>query len=354
MDDLDLLKRMVGEAPTLDEAARARMRASLDERMEQAMAPKRRRSRSAVVAILVAAGVGIGTLAAAAGVIRHWSEREPVAITILPGYHGPDSSEDSSLDISNPMGVIGSSTEFEATVAEFAPAIRLPEGHDFTAMVQNVERLTNFTSADGAWRRSNVAGGMVFVAECQWGQHWLDADQVGDSTGTSLSIDVLGGIGAWSLSAGIDLDGYMQNLVQQMKDGETVALQQFLGVNCGHSGSVIGSPVELDGFAQDILSRALRVAQQFYDAGGTYSGFGVLEAEKAAPAFAWIAPDWVPAAGPGEPNIAVADGQRLVLTGESESGVIFCIEDLSGVTTDGRVASGSGIDGNVVCEPGGW
>lgn len=81
MDDLDLLRRMAGKAPIPDETTRARMRANLDERMERASAPKRRRSRSAVVAILVAAGVGIGTLAAAAGVIRHWSEDEPVAIS---------------------------------------------------------------------------------------------------------------------------------------------------------------------------------------------------------------------------------------------------------------------------------
>lgn len=194
----------------------------------------------------------------------------------------------------------------------------------------------------------------MFVAECHWGQHWVDANQVGDSAGMSQSIDVLGGVGAWSQGAGIDMDGYVQHLVQQMQEGETVTLLQFLGVNCGHSGSVVGSPAELDGFAQDILARALRVSQQFYDVGGTYSGFGVLEAERMAPAFAWIAPDWVPAAGPGQPNIAVADGQRSVLTSESESGVIFCIEVRSGVTTYGHVASGSGIDATVVCEEGGW
>jgi hypothetical protein len=355
MDDLDLLRRMVGEAPTLDETTRARMRASLGERMEQAPAPKRRRSRSAVVAILVAAGVGIGTLAAAAGAIRHWSESEPVAITILPGYHGPGTFEGNYLDISNPEQVIASAIEFEATVAEFAPAFRLPEEHDFTAWIQHVERVTDFTTADGSWRRYSVPGSMVFVAECQWGQHWVDANQVGDSAGMSQSIDVLGGIGAWSQVAGIDIDGYvLRILIQQMKEGETVTLQQWLGVNCGNTGSVVGSPAELDGFAQDIITRALTVAQQFHDVGGTYSGFGLLEAEEMAPAFAWAAPDFVPAAGPGQPNIAVADGQRLVLTSESESGVVFCIEDLSGVTTYGRVASGSGIDGNVVCEPGGW
>ena len=350
MDDLDLLQRMVGEAPIPDEAARARVRASLEERMEKAPASKRRTSRSAVVAILVAAGVGIGTLAAAAGVIRHWSEEEPVAITFLPGAHG----EGNSLDISDPERVIASAAEFEATVAEFAPAIRLPEEHDFTPWMQHVERVTNFISADGSWRRFNVAGSMVIVSECQWGQHWVDANQVSDQAGMSLSIDVLGGISAWSQSAGVEADGYMQNLVQQMKDGETVTLQQYLGRNCGNTGSVVGSPAELDGLSQDILTRALTVARQFYDVGGTYSGFGVLEAEKMAPAFAWAAPDFVPAAGPGQPNIAVADGQRLVLTGESESGVIFCIEDRSGVTTYGRVPSGSGIDATVVCEEGGW
>lgn len=355
MDDLDLLRRMAGEAPTLDETTRARMRASLDERMEKAPASKRRSRRSAVVAILVAAGVGIGTLAAAAGAIRHWSESEPVAITILPGYHGPGTLEVNHLDISNPEQVIASATEFEATVAEFAPAFRLPEEHDFTAWVQHVERVTDFTTADGSWRRYSVPSSMVFVAECQWGQHWVDANQVGDSAGMSQSIDVLGGIGAWSQVAGIDIDGYvLRILVQQMKDGETVTLQQFLGVNCGNTGSVIGSPVELDGFAQDLLARALAAAQQFYDVGDTYSGFGVLEAEKMAPAFAWAAPDFVPAAGPGQPNIAVADGQRLVLTSESESGVIFCIEVRSGATIYGRVASGSSIDVNVTCEAGDW
>jgi hypothetical protein len=351
MDDLDLLRRMVGESPIPDAPTRAHIRANLDERMRGATGPRRRRSRSAVIGFLVAAGVSIGTLAAAAGLIRHWSESEPVAISVLsPGDHGPDSS----LDISNPEGIIASAAEFEATVAEFAPAIRLPEGHDFSAMVQHVERLTDFTVADGAWRRTNLAGGMVFVAECQWGQHWVDAERMGDSSGTSLSIDVLSRIGAWSLSADIDVDGYMQKLVQQMRGGETVALLQFLGVNCGNTGSVIGSPAELDGFAQDLLARALLAARQFYDTAGTYSGFGELEAEKMAPTFAWAAPDWVPAAGPGQPNIAVANGQRLVLTGESESGVIFCIEDRSGVATYGRVATGSGIDANVICREGGW
>jgi hypothetical protein len=306
-----------------------------------------------VVAILVAAGVGIGTLAAAAGVIRHWSETEPVAITVLPGYHGPGSFEGNTLDISNPEGVIASAAEFEATVAEFAPAIRLPTGHDFTAMIRHAET-RDFALADGALNRSFMAGGMVFVAECQWGQHWVDANLVGDSAAMNLSIDVLGGIGAWSQDAGIDMDGYVQHLVQQMKEGETVTLLQFLGVNCGNTGSVIGSPAELDGFAQDLLTRALSAARQFHDVGDTYSGFGVLEAEKTAPAFAWAAPDFVPAAGPGQPNIAVANGQRLVLTSESESGTMFCIEDDAGVMTYGRVAPGSGIGANVVCEQGGW
>jgi hypothetical protein len=355
MDDLDLLRRMVGEAPIPDESTRARMRASLDERMEKAAAPKGRRSRPALVAILVAAGVGIGTLAAAAGVIRHWSETEPVAITVLPGYHGPGSFEGNTLDISNPEGVIASAAEFEATVAEFAPAIRLPSGHDFRPWVEHVERVADFTTADGAMRRTTVASSMVFVAECHWGQHWADADRVGDSVGKSLAIDVLSGIGVWSQGAGIDIDGYVVRiLVQRMEDGETVTLQQFLGVNCGHTGSVIGTPAELDGFAQDLLTHALIAADQFAKAGGTYSGFGVLEAEKVAPVFAWAAPDFMPVAGPGQPNIAVADGQRLVLTGESESGTIYCVEVRSGATTYGRVVSGSGIDTDVVCEAGGW
>jgi hypothetical protein len=357
MDDLDLLRRMVGEAPALDETTRARMRASLDERMESAPVSKRRSRRSAVVVILVAAGVGVGTLAAAAGLTHLWSQGQPVAIPLLPGYHSGGSDgqpDDNSLAISNPMKDITSAAEFEATVAEFAPAIRLPEGHDFTTWMQHVERVTDFTSADGRWYRSLLAGDMVFVAECQWGQRWLDSNQVGDSAGMSRSIDVLGGIAAWSFNAGIENDGFMQNVIQQMKDGDTIMLQQWLGVNCGNTGSVIGSQVELDGLAQDMLVRALTTARQFYDVGDTYSGFGVLEAEKTAPAFAWTAPDWVPAAGPGQPNIAVADGQRLVLTGESESGTIFCIEVRQGVTTYGRVAAGSGIDANVVCEAGGW
>ena len=180
MDDLELLRRMTGEAPIADDATRARMRASLDERIEQAPASKRRRSRSGVVAILVAAGVGIGTVAAAAGVIRHWSEAEPVAISVLPGNHDPGSFEGNTLDISEPERRIASAAEFEATVAEFAPAIRLPEGHDFTAWEQHVEEVTDFTSADGIWNRSFQAGTMVFVAECQWGQHWVDANEGGD------------------------------------------------------------------------------------------------------------------------------------------------------------------------------
>ncbi|MGH2595284.1 MAG: hypothetical protein ACRDH7_04895 [Actinomycetota bacterium] len=354
MDDLDLLRRMVGEAPVLDETTRARMRASLDERMKKATAPRRSRSRSVVVAILIAAGVGVGTLAAAAGLIGHWSEDQPVAISILPGDHSAGHFEGNHLDISNPNGVIASATEFEATVAEFAPAIRLPDGHDFTMWMQHVEQVADFSSADGSWRRFNQASGMVFVAECQWGQHWVDANHASDPAGMSESIDVLGGIGAWSQSAGIDVDGYTEKLVQQMKDGDAVTLQQFLGVNCGHTGSVIGSPAELDGFAQDILAQALTAAQQFYGVGTTYSGFDVSEAEKTAPILAWISPDMVPVAGPGEANIAVAGGQRLVLTGESESGVIFCIEDQSGVITYGRVAPGGGIDTSVVCEPGDW
>ena len=125
-------------------------------------------------------------------------------------------------------------------------------------------------------------------------------------------------------------------------------------MNCGHTGSVIGSPAKLDGFAQDLLTRALSAARQFYAVGHTYSGFGVIEAEKVVPAFAWAAPDFVPAAGPGQPNIAVADGQRLVLTSESEAGTIFCVEDDAGVTTYGMVAPGSGIDAGAVCEAGGW
>ncbi len=355
MDDLDLLRRMVGEAPIPDETTRARMRAGIDERMDKATGQKRRKSRSAVVAILVAAGVGVGTLAAAAGVIRHWSEGEPVAINVLPGYHGPGSFEGNSLAISDPERIVASVTTFEATVAEFAPAIRLPEEHDFTTWMLHVERVTDFLSSDGLWRRFNVAGSMVFVAECQWGQHWVDASKVGDSTGMGESIDVLGGIGAWSQSAGIDMDGYVQDvLVKQMKDGDAIALQQYLGINCGNTGSIIGSAVELDGFAQDILAQALAAARQFYDIGDTYAGFDVPEAEKTAAALAWASPDWVPSAGPGQPNIAVAEGKRLVLTGESESGAIFCIEERAGVTTYGRVAPVSGIDAHVVCEAGSW
>jgi hypothetical protein len=190
MDDLDLIRKLRGEAPLPDDAARERMRGTLKERIGLGAAekapPERRRAprRRVVTTILLAAGLAVGGVAGAAQLAHLWSHSHPVTISIPP--HNAE-GEDIALGIPHQYVRITSEQQLESTVAEFAPSVHLPPGHNFSAYVAWIEQLGTWRSL----RRVNIASGMVMVADCHWQQRWLDAEASHDGPTARNSIAVI-------------------------------------------------------------------------------------------------------------------------------------------------------------------
>ena len=130
--------------------------------------------------------------------------------------------------IPNPLGRVTTDAEFEATVSEFSPAIRLPRNGSFDAWVQHMESAPASGLNEGGLGRLDVVDAMVFVSECQWGQDWLDASAAGDDSQTALALRVLGQISDWEGQRS-DVGA---TLVRHMEAGDTSSVQQFETVSC--------------------------------------------------------------------------------------------------------------------------
>ena len=214
MNDMDLLKQLPSRIDPPDEATKDRIRTLMEART--APGPVRRSRRVVKVSVLgVAAVLAVGGVAAA--VAGHlWTTDQPVAIPVAAGP--ASTSEDAiGVEIQDPTGPV-TRADLEAVVAEFAPAIRLPEGRSFEAWTQRL--LANPETVWGGLTRANVVSHMVIVSECQWGQQWLDASANGDPAGTQLAFGVLSGVSDWTLATGIDVDSYMAGLLDHMNNGD--------------------------------------------------------------------------------------------------------------------------------------
>ena len=94
-----------------------------------------------------------------------------------------------------------------------------------------------------------------------------------------------------------------------------------------------------DSFAQDILLRALDLAQTFRaDNAGSYDGFGAPDAAQMNPSYSYVDSPAEPQ-GAFQVGIADATGTTVRLVAYSKSGTYFCIEEAGGVVTYGHGSS---------------
>jgi hypothetical protein len=221
MTDLDLLRELPGHHEPLDVAARERVRSLM---VVKTSSPRRGLKRPAIGALAVAATMVFG--GAAAALTDHlWTSQHPVAIAVKPS---PTQAARENPTIPNPLRSVTTDADFEATVSEFSPAIRLPEEGSFDAWVQHMESGPASGLNEGGLSRLNVVEAMVFVSECQWGHDWLDASAAGDDSRTALSMRVLGQISDWE---GQQSD-VGATLLRHMEARDTSFVQRFETVNC--------------------------------------------------------------------------------------------------------------------------
>lgn len=354
MDDLELLKELPGRVDPPDEASRERMRALVEARTAPRSSPRRRGVKLGLLG--VAAVLALGSLAGALAV-HPWTADDPVAL------HG----------IPDPDGAISSTSDLEAVVAEFAPAIRLPEGGSFDAWVHHQESIPEGPSGQASsmigsgLTRGLVVHDMVFVAQCQWGQRWLDAASAGDGAGTAQAIRVMEGVDRWFRSSWPYGDWGSSDLVDRMRHGDRVGVQS-LENDCGYTGSWGTTPTEQDATATRRLTSAAEVARGYLMDGGDPDAFGYAAARDLAPEIDWTTPHMQPApASPGAVFIGPSAGTGVTLVAASESGRQFCavVTDTSvrrGTTTNDlstvENADGTAVNardpGPITCTPGGW
>jgi len=354
MDDLELLKDLPGRIEPPDVETRERMRAVMEART--AVSQVRRPRRAAQVGMLgIAAVLAAASLAAAVG-IHPWTADDPVALQGIP----------------NPTGPISNRADLEAVVAEFTPAIRLPDGGSFDVWIQRQVSIPE--GADGpvtsmigsGLNRAIVVHDMVFVAQCQWGQRWLDASSEGDQAGTAQALRVVGGIDDWFRSDAPDSDFGTSYILDAMKSGDRVGVQSEENM-CGYTGSWGTTPAQQDTTAKGRLTSAAETVQRYLRNGDDPAAFGLAAAGNLAPDIDWTNSHLQPApASPGAVFIGPSASSAVTLVSVSESGTQFCA-----VVTDGSVEQGTTTDdlsvtdegtgkphavypGPVTCSPGGW
>ena len=355
MDDLDLLRDLPGRVDPPDEASKERMR----ELMAARSAPRssRRHRRVAKVGVFgIAAVLAVASLAGAIA-IHPWTGDDAV------GFEG----------IPNPDGAISSEADLESVVTEFAPAIRLPEGGSFDVWVQRWESIPEGTGGQASsmigsgLTRGLVAFDMVFVAQCQWGQRWLDASSAGDRAGTAQAIRVMDDVDGWFRSSWPDSGWGSTDLLDGMRDGDRVGVQS-LENDCGYTGSWGTTPAEQDTTTTGRLTSAAGIAQRYLRDGGDAAGFRPGAAGNLAPDITWTDSHQQPApASPGAVFIGSSAGAGLTLVAVSESGTQFCAvvtdtevqrgtttNDLSTVENADGTAVNAQYPGPVICTPGGW
>jgi hypothetical protein len=358
MNELDLLRRLPGTIDPLDETAKERLRALAEVRSVRGRARRHRRA--------VRLGVLAAALAVAAGgsaTISHWSSDQPVALGIAsPGWHW-------GIQISDPNVGIFTSAELEAAVAEFAPAIRLPDGGSFEPWVRHIETKLG-TDNPGVYMRGDTAVFMVHVSECQWTQQWLDASAGGDGAAADQAVSVLADANSWMHASGnLTDDGHMANLLERMRQGDASATRDarlLEDASCAYTGSWGTTPTQQDAKATADLVPAIRIAQRYLQAGGDAASFRPSTAGQLASDIYWTWSHEQPSpAWPGAIFIALSPSGVVSLVSVSETGTQFCAavteasvdrgttnNDLSVVDTgDGPHATDPRP---ITCNPGGW
>ncbi len=358
MNDLELLRRLPGRINPPDEATKERMRALADARSVPDRVRRRRRAaRFGLLAAAVAVAAGGGTT------IAHWSSDQPVALGIA------SLGSNWGIQISDPNVRIFSPADLEAAVAEFAPAIRLPDGGSFEPWVQHIETKLG-TDNPGVYMRGDAAVFMVHVSECQWAQQWLDASARGDRAAADQAVGVLVGANSWMHASGnYPDDGHMADLLDRMRRGDASATrdaQLLEDGSCAYTGSWGVTPTQQDAKATRDLAPAIPIAQAYLQSGGDAGSFDDSTASGLAPDIYWTWSHEQPApAWPGAIFIALSPSGVVNLVSVSETGTQFCaaVTDTSvlrGTTTNDLsvVDTGDGphpVDPRpITCIPGGW
>jgi hypothetical protein len=348
MDDLKLLKDLPGRIEPPDDETKERMRAFLQVRTAP---PSRRRPRHAakIAAIGTAAVLAVGTLAAGFGV-HPWSDDDPVAIG----------------GISDPTGEISTPADLESTVAEFAPAIHLPDGGSYEVWIRRHE-LPASSDIDQGLTRADVVHSMVFVSQCQWGQQWLEASDGGHQAAAGEALRVLGGINDWWRSIDPVDDFGTARLLGRMKSGDRIGVQSIEN-GCAYTGSWGNTPSEQNAAATGTLSSAVQTVQGYLRDGGDPAAFDPATAGSLAPAIGWTSSHMQPApASPGHIFIGSSPDSGVALVSVSEAGTQFCVDvtdagvqrgtttqDLSTIETADGTAVNAKYPGPVTCTSGGW
>jgi hypothetical protein len=333
MNDLDLLKRIPDRVEPLNNEAKDRIRALLDAQIaEPSKASTRTRAqrRKVRIAVIAVAAVLGGT---AASVITNnvWTTDQPVAIPLDSGDH----RNSIYLDISDPKGLVDPAS-LPRTVAEFAPAIRLPQGGSYEEWV---DYATSSYRPEYAYEttRSTVAFKMVSIAQCQWVQQWLTATDTSHDAEATEAIRVLPGINTWLRGAGLFDDGYYDTLVDHMRQGDVAPVQYFEN-GCPFTGSWGNTVSERDAKATGDLAPAIQVVRSWLDGGGEPTDFTWHSGDSLAHLVEWTDPTTQPGPiFPGQIYIAPTTEAGVMLISPSESGTRFC-----------AVISDSGVEHGIV------
>jgi hypothetical protein len=348
MDDLELLKQLPGRIESPDVETKERIRAVVEARTAPSSVRRPRRAAKAaalgVAAVLAVAGLGAGIA------VHPWTDDDPVALQ----------------GISDPTGQISTPMDLESVVAEFAPAIRLPDGGSFDVWIQRQESLPNSDIGRGLVR-ADVVHSMVFVSQCQWGQQWLDASAGGDQARAGQALRVLGGVNDWWQSNDPVDDFGTVGLLDHMKSGDRVGVQSIEN-GCGYTGSWGNTPAEQDATAMGDLSPAVQTVQRYLRDGGDPTAFDPSTAGNLASSITWTWSHNQPVpASPGFVFIGPSASAGVTLVSVSEAGTQFCAdvtdsgvlhgtttEDLSTIENAEGTAVNARYPGPVTCTPGGW
>ena len=227
--------------------------------------------------------------------------------------------------IDDPDGQVSTARDLETVVAEFAPAIRLPDGGSFDVWVRR-QRTNPELEHRSRLDPGDVVNSMVFVSQCQWGQRWLDASATGDQAGTAQAVNVLQGVSDWWQATGSGTGTGRARLLDRMRRGDRVGVQTIEN-GCGYTGSWGNTPAEQDAKALSGLSLATQAAQSYLRDGGDAAAFDPSTAAGLDPSISWTWSHFQPApASPGFVFIAPSREDVLTLVSVSEAGTQFCAE----------------------------
>ena len=333
----------------------------------------RRRPRRAVpIALGVAAVLVLG--GAAFAVTHLWTRNRPVAIRVHATPGAP-----TSLGIADPLGGVSSNSQLEATVAEFAPEIRLPEGGSFATWVHFMESESPPTGlhtdarsllSNGSLDRLAVVNSMLHASQCQWEQHWLGASTAGDIQGMDLSVRVLQQMKAWAGQRlpddGNGASGFTLPL-QHMAGGDTSWIHWFENVDCPFTGAFGSTPAQQDQKATIDLAAASTAVHGYLANGGDASTLTPQSAATLDSTLVWASTNFVPSPRPGDIVIAPSAVPGITLVSISDSGVQFCsVVSSSGGSVKGTTSAdlsvvdsvqdgpSAAVPGPVTCIAGGW